>query len=55
MHIRDDRPLDVTLIALLRAVEQCARQTGTRYCIVGATARDLLLKPFHPELSAARR
>ena len=41
--IRDDRPVDPTIIDILRAVAADASDEGLDYMLVGATARDILL------------
>ncbi len=42
-NIRLDRPLDTTLLHVLRAVADEAKVAGIDYMLVGATARDILL------------
>lgn len=42
-NIRPDRPLDTTLLHVLRAVADEAKVAGIDYMLVGATARDILL------------
>ncbi|MES2126973.1 MAG: nucleotidyl transferase AbiEii/AbiGii toxin family protein [Pseudomonadota bacterium] len=41
--IRPERPLDATLLHVLRAVAEEAEIVGTDYMLVGATARDILV------------
>ena len=41
--ILPERPLDPTLLHVLRVVSQEAERAGIKYMLVGATARDLLL------------
>ena len=41
--ILPERPLDPTLLHVLREVSQEADSAGIKYMLVGATARDLLL------------
>jgi hypothetical protein len=41
--IRPERPLDSTLLHVLRAVAEQAEHAGIDYMLVGATARDILM------------
>lgn len=43
LKLRDDAPLDLVSIAILKAVVSAAREAGTNLMLVGATARDIVM------------
>ncbi len=43
LKVRDDRPLDVIQLDILRYLNATFQKLGTDYFVIGATARDIML------------
>lgn len=44
LRVKPDRPLSPVLLALIRALDRVAAESGIAYFVIGATARDILME-----------